>query len=212
MERYDKNSIKLPKKLYDQIENDVVNLYLELELTVPIDPKEIATRLGYVVRKMSDIKEIDRQKMLRFDKEGNRRDGYSYYDPFISTFVIWVNDLDTLSFEHDDFTIMHEIGHIRLGHKEESDLANRIANYYAAYALVPSPLYALLRCKNATDIINTFGVSDKCAENCYPRCINWMQYNGFRKQFEIRLRTYYENVLAEKKKITRKEAIPMDTL
>ncbi len=195
MEKYDKRNIKLPKTLYDQIENDVVNLYLELELIVPIKPKEIANMLGYIVRNMSDITEINKQELLRFDKEGKRRDGYSFYDPIISTFIIWVNDVDSYIYEHDDFTIMHEIGHIRMGHKEESDLANRIANYYAAYALVPSPLYTLLKCRNEGDIENKFGVSEECSVSCIRRCRNWKEYNGFRKPYEKRFKEYYEGRL-----------------
>lgn len=197
MERYDKRSIKLPKSLYDRIENDVVALYIELGLTVPIKPEEVAKRLGFVVRKMSEIKDKEKQILLRFDNEGNQRDGYSFYDPLISTYIIWVNDVDSFNYERDDFTIMHEIGHIRLGHKGESDLAHRIANYYAAYSLVPSPLFILLKCRNEWDIVNTFGVSEKCAVLCLERCRNWVQYNGVTKPYEKRLKLYYEKLLKD---------------
>ena len=192
MEKYDKRNIRLPKKLYNEIEEDVVNLYLELELMAPINPKEIAYKLGFILRNMSDIDEIEMQKLIRFDDKGKRRDGYSFYDPMISTFIIWVNDVDSYIYEHDDFTIMHEIGHIRMGHKEESDLANRIANYYAAYALVPSPLYTLLKCRNEGDIENTFGVSEECSVLCIDRCRKWKEFNGFSKPYEKRFRDYYE--------------------
>lgn len=188
MERYDKRSIKLPKTLYDRIENDVVALYIEFGLTVPIKPEEVAKRLGFVVRKMSEMKDKEKQRLLRFDKDGNQRDGYSFYNPDISIYVIWVNDIDSLYYVRDDFTIMHEIGHIRMGHKEESDLANRIANYYAAYSLVPSPLYTLLKCKDIWDIENFFGVSEECASLCISRCRKWEQYNGFSKPYEKRLK------------------------
>lgn len=197
MEKYDKKNIKLPKALYDRIENDVVNLYIELGLTVPIKPEEIAKRLGFIVRKMSEIKDKEKQLLLRFDKDGNQRDGYSFYDPLISTYIIWVNDVDSFNDERDDFTIMHEIGHIRRGHKEESDLANRIANYYAAYSLVPSPLFTLLNCKDEWDIVNTFGVSEKCAVLCFERCRNWKRVNGFIKPYEKKLKLYYENMLKD---------------
>ncbi len=107
-------------------------------------------------------------------------------------YIIWVNDIDSFNYERDDFTIMHEIGHIRMGHKEESDLANRIANYYAAYSLVPSPLFTLLDCKDERDIVKTFGVSEKCAGLCLERCRNWERVNGFSKVYEIKFKTYYE--------------------
>ncbi len=81
-------------------------------------------------------------------------------------------DIDSSSNERDGFTIMHEIGHIRLGHKEESDLADKMANHYAGFSLVPSPLYELLGCNSMEDIVDTFGVSDECAFICYKRCEN----------------------------------------
>lgn len=195
MERYDKRNIRIPKSLYSQIENDVVNLYVELELTVPINPEDIARRLGYIVKRISQIKDRKAQKILRFDSKGIRRDGYSYYDPAISKYVIWINDIDSYLYEHDDFTIMHEIGHIRSGHKEESDLANMIANYYAGYSFVPSPLYTMLGCQNKPDIIKVFGVSAKCADICFQRCINWENYYGFTKSYEIKLREYYTPII-----------------
>lgn len=34
----------LPKKVYDKIEENVVDLYIELELTIPINPIDIAKR------------------------------------------------------------------------------------------------------------------------------------------------------------------------
>ena len=37
MEKHD-NRPALPKKLYDQIEEDVVKLHIELELSVPVNP------------------------------------------------------------------------------------------------------------------------------------------------------------------------------
>ena len=199
MERYDKSKIKIPKSLYAKIENDVVNLYLELELTVPIDPEDIAKRLGCIIRKMSEMRYKKTQESLRFDSSGNRRDGYSYYDPRLSAYVIWINDVDSYLYEHDDFTIMHEIGHIRSGHREESDLANMIANYYAGYSFVPSPLYNMFGCQNESDIIRKFGVSAKCADICYQRCLNWEKYSGFNKSYEIRLRNYYFKIINDDK-------------
>ena len=40
------NKPALPKKLYDQIEKDVVKLHIELELSIPVKPSEVAKKIG----------------------------------------------------------------------------------------------------------------------------------------------------------------------
>ena len=133
MEKYDIRP-SLPKKLYDRIEEDVVKLHVELELSIPVKPSEVAKRLGYIVHKYSEIFSEENDLLeLRSGNDGNRRDGLSYYDPSEQTYIIWVNDIDTMYEEHDEFTIMHEIGHIRMGHRGDSQLAEMVANYHAAY-------------------------------------------------------------------------------
>ena len=70
----------MPKKLYDRIEEDVVKLHIELELSIPIRPSDIARRLGFIVRKFSDIASYDNDMMSEFRKgnDGKRRDGLSF--------------------------------------------------------------------------------------------------------------------------------------
>lgn len=185
---------ELPKKLYDRIEEDVVKLHIELELSIPVRPSDIARCLGFIVRKFSDIASYDNDMMSEFRKgnDGKRRDGLSYYDPNVKTYIIWINDIDTFYEAHDEFTIMHEIGHIRMGHRGDSQLAEMIANYYAAYTLVPSPLASLYKCSSFIDICDVFEVSIDGAYNCWKRCINWSMYFGLRKQYEKDLIAYYE--------------------
>ena len=108
------------------------------------------------------------------------------------TYIILVNDIDTFKEKHDEFTIMHEIGHIRMNHKTGSLLAEKIANYYAAYALIPSPLPGMYGCNDFTDLINVFDVSIDCAYNCWKRVWNWQIYFGITKEYEKDLKEYFE--------------------
>ena len=185
----------LPKKLYYQIEEIVVNLYIELELKAPIEPKEIAKKLGYVVRYLSEFTQNELIVSSLRGQAGQRKDGLSYYDPTIKTYVIWVNDIDVPFEEHSNFTIMHEIGHIKMEHKVDSPLAEMIANYFAAYAFVPSPLPSLLKCSTYVEIANAFYVSLECALFCMQRYTKWSQFGGKEKSYEVRLRTYYKNLM-----------------
>lgn len=184
----------LPKSLYDRIEEDVVKLHIELELELPVNPHIVAKRLGFVVRRFSEINNPDALNILIASPDESR-DGLSYRDPKLGTYVIWINDLNTTYVPRLNFTIMHEIGHIRMGHRGDSSLAEMIANYYAAYALVPSPLPSMLKCSSFVDIMDEFDVSMDCAYNCARRCMNWAMYGGSYKPYEEKLRSYYKKLL-----------------
>lgn len=48
----------LPKKVYDKIEENVVDLYIELGLTIPINHIDSAKRLGYELHYLTEIKKF----------------------------------------------------------------------------------------------------------------------------------------------------------
>ncbi len=74
--------------------------------------------------------------------------------------------------------ITHEIGHILLGHKQESDLARIQANYFAAYALAPSPIIHLYDIEDYVELAEIFNISKECAMLCASRYNNWLQYGN----------------------------------
>ena len=104
----------------------------------------------------------------------------------IQTHLIIYNDEKPLP--RIRFTLMHELGHIDLGHKGESDLARREADAYAGYALAPSPLISKYASEDIFDIMSTFWVSGECADIRSFSYVNWKQYGGrYLKDYEIRL-------------------------
>ena len=134
--------IQLPKKLYNKIEADVTELYIMLDLVPPLKPGEIARKLGFVVHKLSKLGCTIDEVCAAVGVNKTRNEGLSFFSPDIDTYVIVVNDVDIKNKERQDFTIMHEIGHIRMGHKVDSMLAEMIANYYVGAINVA--LYAFL--------------------------------------------------------------------
>ena len=173
--------VKLPSRVYDNIEKAVVNLFKELKITkVPIDPFDIARRKGYVLRQYSTLPR-DLQIRLR-EKE---LEAVNYFDPDARTFVICYDD--AIQLLRVRFTLMHEIGHITLGHREESELAKKMADYFAAYALAPSPLMGSYNCDDFMDVADTFDISQTCADICFQRFVNWVNYSGDLKMYENEL-------------------------
>ena len=173
--------VSLPKRVYDVIETAVVGMYKELGIkNVPIKPIEIAERKGYILKNYSELSPAARIELKTKD-----RDGVSFYNQELGAFIICYDDVK--SYYRKRFTIMHEIGHIVLGHKQESELARKMADYFAAYSLAPSPLIHEYRCEDYMDISNVFDVSPDSAGYSFQRYENWLQYGGDLKLYEIEL-------------------------
>ena len=175
-------AVKIPPWKYAEIEEKVVELYVEQGIhSLPIDPFAIIKQRGYVMVPFSKVDGSDRPEAM-----DDNKDAFSFYSPELKTYVIVYNDDKPLS--RIRFTLMHEVGHIDLDHKSESDLARKMADYYAGYSLAPSPLIGAYASEEIYDIISTFWVSSECAEVCSCRYLNWKQYGGrYLKDYEIRL-------------------------
>lgn len=173
---------KIPPWKYAEIEKKVVELYIEQGIhSFPIDPFEIIKQRGYILTPFSKFDNSNRPEVI-----DDNNDAFSFYVPELKTHIIVYNDDKPLP--RIRFTLMHEVGHIDLGHKGESDLARRMADYYAGYALAPSPLIGTYASEETYDIISAFWVSSECADVCSYRYQNWKQYGGrYLKDYEIRL-------------------------
>lgn len=177
------SAIKIPSWKYDEIEKKVVDLCVEQGVhKLPIDPFIIIKNRGYILIPFSKFSNSDCQEGVLDDDN----DAFSFYSPERKTYIIVYNDSKPLN--RIRFTLMHEVGHIDLGHKCESELARKMADYYAGYALAPSPLIDIYSSWEIVDIISTFWVSRECANVCSCRYLNWLNYGGQQlKGYEIRL-------------------------
>lgn len=160
-----KREIKMPSWLYEKIERKVVALYVEQGIRhLPIDPFAIIENRGY--------KLIPYCKPI--DNSSDDEDAFSPFYPPINKHVIVYNE--NKSIDRVRFTLMHEIGHIDMGHKCKSELAEKIADYYAGYALAPSPLIQKFANADVETIRKVFNVSLQCAQVRSDRYMNWLLY------------------------------------
>lgn len=174
------DSLCLPRSLYSEIENDVAELFTQQGIrSYPVDPMKIAVSLGYHLISFDKIND-EAKKML----VSKGVDGISYYVPDKRTYVIYYKP--DKNNERLRFTIGHEIGHIRMGHKCESNLAQRVANYYSAYLLAPTPWISFADCDDYKDISRNFCVSDSCANICFNRYAKWRKITHL-KRYELKL-------------------------
>lgn len=94
------------------------------------------------------------------------KDGCTIYISECDCYVVLYND-EVRYFEHLNWTLGHEIGHIYLGHTKDGDVEEVEAHYFAAQLFMPDySLYMMARNYNrvsVADIVEIFGVSEEAA-------------------------------------------------
>lgn len=162
---------KLSRKRYEEIKEIVVEMYEKSHVScVPISAFEIATRMGIKIVPYSVFGEDLLELMLSESEDGFTVINYGQY-------AIFYNDYKT-TYKRINNTLMHEIGHIMLGHLEESELAEAEANFFAKYALAPPPLIHKLKLKSPAEIEKMFEISHEAACYAYEYYQKWLYFGG----------------------------------
>lgn len=174
---------------YSEINSLAADLYEELSIkTFPIDPFDIAKRKGFVLKPYSQLSEQTCAKLREYRwsgasiRDGKKRNYYIYYD-------------DSQVKTRQRFTVMHEIGHILLGHKQDSDYAEKCANHFAAYMLAPPPIVWRCKCNTAKEAAKRFDLSMSCAENAVNRSYAWASARCDCTEYEKRILKQFENIV-----------------
>lgn len=154
-------------------------MFEECEInTYPIDCFVIANKLYYVLKPYSSLTPEEYLNALSTDP-----DGYSKVEINPNTgmnqYVIYYND--RAQYERMRWTIFHEIGHIYLGHHDNSDdskstIEEAEANFFAKYAIAPPPLIAISHCEDASDIANVFCLSTEASVYSYEYYVKWIKF------------------------------------
>lgn len=177
---------KISNERYSEITEEIANLYEDIGIKAfPINPIEICNKLK--------IKLIPYSSTDAFFTLSS--DGFNYFHTSNQEYVIHYNVLQ--SKERINFTIMHELGHIMLGHDSpENNIENSIkekeADYFARMSLVPLGIIFILRLRTPEEISKIFNISFSCATNVfkhyqttksYPRIKTQIINNRLTRQF-----------------------------
>lgn len=140
---------------YEELKSKVADLFETINLcSLPINAFEIAAKLNFHTVPYKAWP--DRAEKLA----KKQKDGVSFLCDDGETYILYN---DTKTFERQNWTIMHEIAHRVLGHKEESIVAEREAEFFAKYALIPPPLVNMLGLKSPDEIQKYFIASREAA-------------------------------------------------
>lgn len=156
---------------YEEIKAEVASLFERVKLcSLPVNAFEIASRLGFHAIPYSAY--IDKAARL-----GEiQRDGFSLSIGKKGEIFIFFNDRK--NFERQNWTVMHEIAHWRLGHKACSIVAEREADFFAKYALIPPPLVNKLGISTVEEIQKNFIASREAAEYGMNYYQKWLRCHG----------------------------------
>ena len=177
---------------YERIKSAVADLYRHYSVTtIPVDVFSLAQKMGIAIRAYSSCPDLFRL-VLRGEAP---EDGFkaTILDGSLGTTVIFYND--TMSRQRIRFTILHEIGHIVLGHKQGSELAEAEANFFAKYAIAPPVLVHCIHPTDYVDIADAFDISLECAYFCMGYYGKWLRFSCRDYDYEATLEglfTYVE--------------------
>lgn len=151
--------IKIPGRRYDAIEEAVLEMYLKADIhEIPVPMQAIADAFDYEVCSYQMAGGELEETLLQCSP-----DATTVQYPSHERVTIFYNAGQPLLRQR--FSFFHEVGHLILGHKEESALAEKEANHFAATALCPLPLLEHHRISDVESIVQVFEISKDCATN-----------------------------------------------
>ena len=151
--------IKLPGWRYDQIMDSVLAMYDKTNARVmPLPVFDIAHSLNCSLipyrtygKTIYEALMSTSQDALVLQCLGSDRKIIMYNDRMLATRI--------------NFSIMHEIGHIMLGHNEHCPLAEKEAHYFAGVALCPVDLLEHYHITDSKAVCQLFNVSEEFSDN-----------------------------------------------
>ena len=181
-------SSSISNERYEEIKNAVADMYEDLGYEkIPVNVFELCHKLNIKLIRYSSLNVRCAEYSIQFSK-----DGFNLLNINTSQYQIYYNDF--MPIERVNFTIMHEIGHIMLGHKKHTRESELEANFYARTALAPLGLIAKLKLENSNEVAATFGISSECAKNIVMNYNKMLVYPTIRnRELNSRLVRHFSN-------------------
>ena len=175
---------RLSDSRYEEIKKIVVDMFIRYDISsTPISAFEIAIKMGIELVPYSSYPESIQKIMLK-----KSEDGFVFVNK--EKYTIYYNSQKKI--ERIQNTIMHEIGHIVLGHTEDSELAEAEVKFFAKYALAPPVLMEKYNVTNIVDVLSHFDISMEAAYYALKYYQKWRkQHKDTYTDYEVRLLTQF---------------------
>lgn len=174
---------KLTDEEYEFIKGEVIYIFEKYNIKcIPVSGFEIALKMKITLIAYSGLSKRKLKKAMEVSEDGFfiEKDGREY---------IYYNDIDRC-YERQNWTILHEIGHIVLDHTGHSDYEEDEANFFAKYAIAPPVLVHKICAECPQDIYEVFDISFEAAVYAYKYYCFWKsRFEQVRRlaDYEIRL-------------------------
>ena len=159
----------MPYDTYEEIKKRIISIFVEYGVkTLPIDCFNLAKTMGFTLIPYSSLS----KKKLKMIHRLSGGEGL--------TIAMFESEKKLIFFDDSTcegrqrFTILHELGHYVLGHREESEIANAQANFFAKYAIAPLPIVHVNQVRSRDEIVEMFGTSKECAINVLDAYNKWL--------------------------------------
>lgn len=163
--------VNLSNRRYEEIKTTVVEAFEKFDIhCTPISGFELASQMGVTVIPYSAYSQKTVENLMMKRSE----DGFSIMRN--DKWYMYYNDKKP--YGRINNTIMHENGHIVLDHTEDSELAEKEANFFAKFALAPPVLIHKFHLKNASEVAKRFEISYEAAVYAWDYYQKWLHYGG----------------------------------
>ena len=162
--------MRLDDDTYEYIKREVVDLFERYDVKcIPISGYELALKMGIVLIPYSSLSKKKWSSAMEVSEDGFFLEIDNVKE------CIYYND--AIDYERSNMTILHEIGHIVLGHTSDmdSDVMESEAAFFAKYAAAPPPLVHRIRPECVEDIQYLFNVSFTAACYAYDYYLKWLR-------------------------------------
>ena len=169
--------MRLSDARYEQIKEAIMALFERYDVDcLPVDPWKLAHAMSLKLIAFSALTEEQLGAALQLSN-GRLKFRLVCVEGISPQCILYDNQNPI---GRQRFTILREIAHIALGHKQESELTDAEAGFFAKFAIAPPTLVHLLRSTDCQDIATAFGLSSECASNTIAYYKKWRRISSYK--------------------------------
>lgn len=174
---------KLTDDEYEFIKGEVTHIFATYKVKcIPVSGFEIASKMGITLISYSSLSKRKLKAAMKVSEDG-------FFLEIKGREYIYYSDINR-SYERQNWTILHEIGHIVLDHTGYSGREETEADFFAKYAIAPPVLIYRIKADSVQDIYEAFDISLEAAEYAFDYYRKWRRWHLVARKY-----TDYETAL-----------------
>ncbi|TPF77728.1 hypothetical protein BW12_09185 [Bifidobacterium sp. UTCIF-3] len=162
-------------------------------IRIPVDPVELMASAGIQVMPYSvglDVSNLDDLLMLSGCPSGI---SFTLQEADGDIRLVFYNNYE--SDGRNRFTNAHEAAHCFLGHKGDSPLAEKQANYWGRYSIAPPAIINCLGLSSGDEVAERFGLSAECGGYAFKAYLGWLHHRAENKPIDDAILDLYRRGL-----------------